>query len=79
VKGRLRIEEMYAYVVMDDDNTEGVPAFQARDGMMMPMMGADMAKADMLLGLAQRAATQLGKRVTLVRFSVREEIKVIEP
>lgn len=79
MNGQLRIEQMYAYVVMDDDDTEGVPAFMARDGMMMPMMGADIAKADMLMGIAQRAATELGKRVTLVCFTNREEVRVIEP
>lgn len=80
MNGQLRIEEMYAYVVVDDDGTEGVPAFLARDGVtMMPMMGADVARADMLMAVAQRAATELGKTVTLVRFSVREEVRVIEP
>lgn len=79
MNGQLRIEQMFAYVVMDDDDTEGVPAFLTPDGTMLPMVGADMAKAEMLAGKAQEFATALGKPITLVRFTVREEVRVIQP
>jgi hypothetical protein len=74
--GQLRIEEMYAYVVMDTDDTEGVPAFQSGD-LMMPMMGADMKRAEMLRGIAQEFANT-GVAVTLVKFTNRETVEVFE-
>ena len=76
MNGQLRIEEMYAFVVMDDDDTEGVPAFLSGD-LWLPLMGADMSKVEMLRPIAEQFATDLGKPVTLVRFSVREEVEVI--
>jgi len=76
VNGQLRIEEMFAFVVMDDDDTEGVPAFLSGD-LWLPMMGADMAKVEILRPLAEEVAADLGKPVTLLRFSTREEVEVI--
>lgn len=78
MRGQVHIDTMYAYIVMDDDDTEGIPAFM-NGNTAMPMVGADQARIESLDPIAQQLATELGKKVTLVRFSVREEIKVIEP
>lgn len=78
MKGQLRIDQMFAYIVMDDDDTEGIPAFMA-NGMPMPMVGADMARVESLNPIAQEMAKELGKKVTLVRFSDRVEMEVFEP
>jgi hypothetical protein len=78
MRGQVKIDQMYAYIVMDDDNTEGIPAYQAGN-MTMPMVGADEARIESLNPIAQQMATGLGKKVTLVRFSVREEMEVFEP
>jgi len=40
-------------------------------------MGADMAKVEILRPLAEEVAADLGKPVTLLRFSTREEVEVI--
>lgn len=78
MRGQVHIDTMYAYIVMDDDDTEGIPAFM-NGNTAMPMVGADQARIESLDPIAQQLATELGKKVTLVRFSVREEVKVIEP
>lgn len=78
MKGQLRIDQMFAYIVMDDDDTEGIPAFLS-NGMPMPMVGADMARVESLNPIAQMMAKELGKKVTLVRFSDRVEMEVFEP
>lgn len=75
--GQLRIDEVYAFVCVDDDDTEGIPAMRIGD-MGYPMVGADMARVEDLRPAAQQIA-DMGKKVTLVKFSVREEIEVFEP
>lgn len=77
MKGQLRIDEMYAFVVVDEDGTEGIPAFTAGD-LAMPMVGADMAKIEDLRPIAAHVASSFGKRVELVKFSSREHLEWIE-
>ena len=73
--GQLRIETLYAFVCVDEDGTEGVPAFS--DGKsILPMMGADLAKVEYLRPLAQRVAND-GLKVTLVHFTNRVEIEIL--
>lgn len=79
MNGQVRITEMYAFVVVDNDGTEGVPAFRDVSGMVLPMMGADTARAESLKPIAAAMARQLGKSMTLLRFTVREEVEVILP
>lgn len=78
MQGQVKIDQMFAYVVMDDDDTEGIPAIESPMGP-MPLVGADMARVESLNPIAQHMATSLGKEVTLVRFSVRETIEVFKP
>jgi len=78
MRGQVHIDQMYAYIVMDDDDTEGIPAFM-NGNTAMPMVGADMDRIASLDPIAQQLATEIGKKITLVRFSVREEVKVIDP
>lgn len=76
-KTLLRIDELYAFIAQDADG-EGLPAF--RDGpVMLPMVCADKARVDSLREKAKEIARASGNRITLCRFSVREEIEVIEP
>lgn len=77
-QGQLRIEQMYAFVVLDpEDNTEGVPAFQAPGGP-MPMVGADMKMVDKLRPIAEAMAEQMGMKITLCRFEIRTELEVFD-
>lgn len=74
-----RIEQMYAYLVEDEDaGLEGVAGIMRGDTM-VPMVGADKARFESLKGHAQIIATASGKPVRLVRFEVRTELEVFEP
>lgn len=79
MEGQVRIETCFAFVVVDDDGTEGVPAFMTPDGMFLPLMGADEARVESLMPVVQAMATDSGKEITLVRFKEREELGVIHP
>lgn len=78
MRGQLRIEQMYAFVVVDDDGTEGIPAFGTPDGTAMPMVGADIERVDQLRPIAQAMARQLGKPIEVLLFTGRESVEVIE-
>jgi hypothetical protein len=79
MEGQLRIERMYAFVVVDDDGTEGIPSILAPDGMAMPLVGADVRRVDQLRPLAQAMAISIGKPIELVLFSDRMSIDVLSP
>lgn len=74
MKGQLRIEQMYAFVVLDEDNTEGIPAIATPIGH-MPMVGADMKRIDELRPVAEAMAKESGLKITLCRFEVRTELE----
>jgi hypothetical protein len=77
-KTLLRIDEIYAFIAQDKDG-EGLPAFSMPGGMMLPMVCADKERVDSLRAIARMMAHNTGNKITLCRFSVREEIEVIEP
>lgn len=73
--GQERILSIFAFIVTDDDGTEGVPALSSG----MPLVGADLARVASLRPFAQMAADAYGKPVTLAHFSVRTDQEVIQP
>lgn len=75
--GQLRINQLFAFVIVDEDGTEGVPAF-VEHGTWQPMMGADMARVESFKRLARTDPMFRGLRVTILRFGDREEIGVID-
>jgi hypothetical protein len=73
------IKEMFAFVAVDSsDGDEGLAAFM-RGETLMPMVGSDLTRVDSLRPMAQLIADHTGQPVTLVRFTVRETLDVIEP
>jgi hypothetical protein len=74
-KTLLRIDELFAFIA-SDANGEGLPAFQ-HGHLMMPLVCADKARVDSLREKAREIAKASGNKITLVRFSLREEIEVI--
>jgi hypothetical protein len=78
MRGQLRIDQMFAFIVRDDDGTEGIPAVYGPGGILMPLVGADMARVADLRAIVLRDVLLTGKRITLVKFSVRETLEVIE-
>lgn len=78
MKGQLRIGTLYAFIVVDKDGTEGVPAFQSGP-MLVPMMGADVLKATQLLPVAAQVAREQKQSVELVHFGDRRHVDWIDP
>lgn len=73
----LRIDELYAYVSVDEDGDEGLCAFLGPDGSWMPMVAADEARVEQLRPIAQDIIQHSGMAVRLLRFSTRSEIEVV--
>lgn len=74
-----RIDEVFAFVVVDPlDNTEGIPSLFTGQGW-APMVAADRERVESLRPRAEGLAKRLGLPITLLRFTNREEMEVIEP
>ncbi len=69
-----RIEEMYAFVAEDSGpDDEGVVAMSAGD-VMLPLVGADMARVESLRPIARDISAQTGKKIKLLHFTQREDL-----
>lgn len=73
-----RIDKLFAFVVADDAGNEGVVGYMTELGW-LPMIGSDMVRMDDLRPTAARAAEQLDRPVTLMRFMGREPMEVLHP
>lgn len=74
-----KITEMYAFVVVEADGGEGVPAFAAPNGLMMPLMGADLERIDDLTPVAQGIANATGRPMKILKFTGMEQIGHVTP
>ena len=76
------IDEMYAFIMKGGDpkypEDEGVTAVLS-GGQWIPMVGADMTRVESLKKAAQTISTAMGKPITIVKFSTRTEVEVIQP
>ncbi len=74
-----KITELFCFAIDDKDkNNEGVPAFES-GYMTLPMMGADLARVEDLMPMAQKLADAHGKPIRIYKFSVKEQIGEILP
>jgi hypothetical protein len=73
-----RIEQMYAFIAEDEDG-EGLAAWQTSSGIWAPLVAADAARVDSLRRLAQVVADASGQTLRLVRFEVRTELEEFTP
>lgn len=74
----LKIEEMFAFVSVDEKGDEGVCGFtNPETGEWIPMVGADMARVDSLKGMARSIARITGRPVKLIKFRDRLEVEDI--
>lgn len=74
------IDELYAFVVMDPtDETEGIPTWSPEPGVSAPIIGSDHDRVVSMREYVQKMATALQLPMTLVRFSQREELEVVQP
>lgn len=74
-----RIERIWAFVSVADDNDEGVAAFNATPVWTLPMVAADEERVASLRPIARQLAKLSGKPIKLVRFETRVEEEVFEP
>jgi hypothetical protein len=80
VKGQLRIDAMFAFIMRDADGTEGVCAFMNPDTRIWtPLVGADLARVESLRPLALELALAHGRPITLAYFSERRDVELLEP
>lgn len=77
MKGQLRINQLFCFVIVDQDGTEGVPAVNL-GGTWFPLMGADMARVEDLKRIVEHDPLFKGKRITIQRFGDRETIGTID-
>ncbi len=79
MKGQLRINQLFAFIVVDVDGSEGVPGYYDRATRMhVAMMGADMARMTDLKRLAETDPMFRGLKITIARFGERETIGTID-
>lgn len=73
-----RVTELYAFLVVDPDGDEAVPAVRFGD-VCMPLVAADEVRLRELRPLAEQAATAGGRPVQLARFEARHDMETIQP
>lgn len=79
MKPKLRIEEIYAYVAVDDEG-EGITAYLSpENGHWMPMVGADMDRMKSLAPVAQQLADKGDRPIKLIRYATRSELETLLP
>ena len=72
-----RITDIYAFIAEGaGPDDEGVTAFFA-NGAWMPMVGADLDRVNSLRPMAHAIVLATGQKITLVRFTAREEVEEI--
>lgn len=70
---------MFAFVVTDTGpDDEGIAGFKTGEGW-MAMVGADLARVDLLRPIAQQIADTTGKSLTVVQFELRLDVETIVP
>lgn len=75
-----RIAEFYAFVVVDENDEEGLCAFlNPATRTWVPMVASDKIRLDGLRQAAQNIATETGQEITVLKFTVREEVETIHP
>jgi hypothetical protein len=74
-----RIRSLWAWVTIDDDDDESIPGARLPTGDWLPLIGADEERLRSLRPRVEAIARQLGRPISLVRFTERELIEVLDP
>lgn len=75
---KLVINEMFAFVAINDEGDEGLMSMQTERGQ-LPLVGADMERIDLLRPLAQKFAKDCETEVRLMKFSQMEVLETYAP
>lgn len=73
--GGLHIDEVFAFISVDENGDEGVIAVKGHDGSYLPLIGADMERIDSLRHIAAHTGEANNMTVKLIKLSVREELE----
>jgi len=69
------IEKMFAFIA-NDGESEGLVGAQFKDTL-LPLVAADPERMESLKDVARQIATNTGKDISIVEFSVRTVVEVI--
>lgn len=73
-----KIQTIHAFIATEKDGTEGVIGELMPDGIFMAFIAADPKRMESLKPRAVKIAKASGTKVTIARFSVRENLEVID-
>ncbi len=76
--GGHKVERLFAYIALEGKD-EGLCVFHSDQFGVVPMLGADTARADRLKSIAQNIANTEQIEITLYEFSAKRLIEVIKP
>lgn len=81
--GPKQIDVVYAYIMEHDDGTEIVPVIRVPEwdgvaGVMLPLIGADVATAHAMRRVILQAPELTGRTLTLTKFSERTVVEVLK-
>lgn len=64
----LKIDELFAFISVDENGNEGIMAASAPNGMWHPLIGADTARVDSLRPVADEITARTGMRYEIRHF-----------
>jgi len=70
---RIRIKEIIAFTIIDDDDEEGIIAMLHGD-IWMPLIASDRVRFDQLRPIAEDIARQKGKPLNILKFKLIERV-----
>lgn len=73
------ITELWAWVVSDGPDEEGILALTNPVHGNLPLIGSDQARIESFRAVATDSAQRLGLPLRLVRFSQMEVVEIVEP
>jgi|1185.fasta_scaffold2021842_2 hypothetical protein len=71
-----RINVVYAFIAIDKDGSEGIPAFVAENNLVMPLLGADLDRVETLRPIAEDIAVTKNLIITLAKFEHRTDLEI---
>ena len=78
-KNEQPITVIHAVVQVDEDGNEGIAGIGEAGVMMLPLVVGYPRLVPMLREAAKKVAKQTGKKLQLVRFTVREDLESFDP
>lgn len=71
----MQFTEVYAWVARDKDGNEGIPAVNAGNGHIIPLVSAHRERIELLRPSALGVLDEPGATVSLIRFTTREVLE----